>query len=66
MSYEPLTKKITDEQGRGFVVCRYYDTDMCRKIHTPNNCIKCPMLQMMLIQLNAFEEIMMEGDDNNG
>lgn len=65
IAYEPLTKKITDENGNQMVVCRFHGTDKCRDIHTPNQCISCPMLAKMIIQLNAFEEVYMEETNND-
>lgn len=63
MSYEPLTKKITDANGNKKVVCRLHGTEKCQ-IHKPDCCINCPVLQAILIQLNTFEEIYMEGDND--
>lgn len=60
-TYEPLTKKITDSKGKHMVVCRLYGTEECR-IHTPHGCNSCPVFEAILSQLNAFEEIYMEGD----
>ena len=56
MSYEPLTKKITDDKGNQVVVCRLHGTNECL-IHKPNGCSNCPIFQAMLTQLNTFEEI---------
>lgn len=67
--YEPLTKKIIDENGQQIVACRYYGTDKCREIHKkPNECNYCPMMEAMLNQLNVFEEIYLESleGENNG
>lgn len=60
-TYKPLTKKIIGENGQQIVVCRYYGTDMCRKIHTPNECNCCPMIAAILEQLNIFEEVYLDG-----
>lgn len=60
MSYTPLTKKIITDDGTEMVVCRFCGTDKCRKIHSSQQCVSCPMLSTMLIQLNAFEEIYAE------
>lgn len=60
-TYEPLTKKIIGENGQQIVVCRYYGTDTCRNIHTPNECNHCPMMTAILKQLNIFEEVYLDG-----
>lgn len=59
-TYLPLTKKIVDEKGHQMVVCQLYGTEKCREIHISNNCINCPMIAKMMLQLNAFEEVYME------
>ncbi len=62
--YKPLTKIITDEKGNQMIACRYYGTEECRKIHTPNRCSDCPVLAAILNQLHVFEEIYMEETQN--
>lgn len=64
--YQPLTKKVTDNKGSEIAVCRYYGTESCRKIHTPNGCESCPIMRVIFEQLNAFEEIYLssEGESN--
>ncbi len=62
MSYEPLTKKVTDDKGNQMVVCRLYGTNECQ-IHKPNGCNNCPMFRAILTQLNTFEEIYLEDDE---
>lgn len=64
-TYEPLTKKIIDENGNPMVVCRLYGTEKCRNIHTPNPCAGCPMVAKIMAQLNVFEEVYMEIDDDD-
>ncbi len=63
MSYEPLTKKITDDKGNQMVVCRLNGTNKCL-IHKPNGCSNCPIFQAILTQLNIFEEIYLESDND--
>ncbi len=58
--YKPLTKKIIDENGQQIVVCRYYGTDQCLKIHTTPQCTYCPMMTAIVEQLNAFEEVYLD------
>lgn len=63
MDYIPITKKIKDESGRDVVVCKYYGTDVCRKIHH-NECGECAMVSFIMQQLNAFEEAYCSEGDN--
>lgn len=58
-TYQPLTKRITDTEGNETVVCRFYGTAECQKIHN-SKCNNCPMLSIILKQLNAFEEVYLE------
>lgn len=63
MNYEPLTKKIIDKKGNQMVVCRLFGTNECL-IHKPIGCNNCPMFKAILAQLNTFEEIYMENDED--
>lgn len=58
--YIPLTKKIIGDDGQEEVVCRYYGTDLCQKIYKPDKCGYCPMMTVIIRQLNVFEEVYME------
>lgn len=57
MDYKRLTKTITNENGDIIPVCRFYGTQKCQTIHTPQNCPACPMMQVFIKQLAAFEDI---------
>lgn len=63
MSYEPLTKIIADDKGNQIVACRLDGTNECL-IHKPNGCTNCPMFKAILTQLNTFEGIYMESDED--
>lgn len=63
MSYEPLTKIITDENGEKTAVCRLYGTNECL-IHKPIGCFNCPVFKAIVTQLNTFEQIYLEGGDD--
>ena len=63
MSYEPLTKIVIDDNGNQMAACRLYGTNECL-IHKPNGCTNCPMLKAIFTQLNTFEKIYMEGEDD--
>lgn len=63
-TYTPLTKKIKDSNGEEIVVCSYYNTEKCCNIHKNKSCVDCPMISAFLIQLNAFEEIYKEGEND--
>lgn len=66
--YIPLTK-IIKQDDKEFVVCKFYGTQECRSIHTPNaGCACCPMMAAILNQLHAFETCYMEseGEIENG
>lgn len=66
ITYKPLTKKIINQDGQQVVVCKYYGTDECRKIHkNSDGCNGCPMMAAVLNQLNVFEEIYLEEGDKN-
>lgn len=58
--YKKLTKKITDDEGNNVAVCSFYGTEQCQQVHTSQFCPTCPMLQVFLEQLNAFEEVYAE------
>jgi len=61
-TYEPLTKTTTKD-GVETVVCRFDGTNVCQAIHKPNGCKNCPVLAAILKQLNVFEQIYMEEED---
>lgn len=65
MIYEPLTKKVSDIDGNVKIVCRYCGTSTCH-IHKPSGCSSCPVFNAILTQLNMFEEIYQEEDDEDG
>lgn len=64
MDYERLTKYITDEKGNKIPVCRFYGTQQCHSIHTPQNCPSCPMFLNFIRQLAVFEDIYSSEDKN--
>lgn len=62
MKYTRLTKIIKDCNGNDVVVCSFYGTEKC-PIHI--DCGKCEMTAAIFAQLNAFENIYLEGLDEN-
>ncbi len=63
MKYTRLTKKIKDCNGNDVVVCSFYGTEKC-PIHI--DCGKCEMTAAIFAQLNAFENIICEGENTDG
>lgn len=63
MTYEPLTKIETDENGKKIAVCRFSGTPECRAIHTPNGCCGCPVLRAVFQMLNTFEQVYLNRDE---
>lgn len=58
-NYQPLTKILTDENGKSHAVCVFYGTEKCL-IHTREKCSICPMIEIIIAQLNVFEEVYLE------
>ena len=62
INYEPLTKVASDNSN--VVECRLHGTEECH-IHMSNGCYNCPVFKAILLQLNTFENIYME-EENEG
>ncbi len=65
ITYQPLTKIATDEKGNQMVDCLLHGTEECQNIHMPNGCRNCPIFVAILKQLNTFEEIYLQEDEEN-
>ena len=63
-NYIPLTKIITDENGNQSVACSFVGTEMCRELHNAG-CMKCPVFAAILKQLNTFESVYLEEEQEN-
>ncbi len=64
--YQPLTTTKQNADGSQEAVCRFHGTEQCRAIHTPLGCTTCPVFKAILAQLNAFEQIYLEAEDEHG
>lgn len=64
INYKPLTKKVKDQAtGQLKIVCTLDGMEMCQ-IHN-GKCEECKSFQIILNQLNAFEEIYLSSDEEN-
>ena len=65
--YQPWTKIVTDNNGEEYVACAYLGTDVCRAIHNDENfnCCGCKVFEAILVQLNAFENIVLNANKKN-
>ena len=62
-NYTPLTKIIIDDNGDERAVCAFHDIENCQNYGKCDS--DCVMHTAVLQQLNIFEQIFLECEDEN-
>lgn len=63
-NYEPLTKETVDSNGNKQINCILHGTEECRGIHKTKGCTNCPVFSAILTQLRIFEQVYIEGEED--